>query len=85
MSVERFVPSIADQGTRQSREVNILVLRQYELGNQQVRQNSFVEIVAKLEPRVRLSADKFFHLERDVAKAGCEKRIFGCALEGETG
>ena len=34
--------------------MNVLVLREYEFRNQQVRQNRFIEIVAKLQTGVCL-------------------------------
>ena len=83
MGVERLVTRIADHGAGESGEMNVLVLREYEFRNQQVRQNRFVEIVAKLQTGVGPSADQFLHLERHVAQARCVKWIFRCTLQRE--
>src|SRR5580693_2848584 len=50
-----------------------------------MRQDGLVEIVAKLEPGVGLSAHQPFDLERYIAEASREERILRRVLNRETG
>src|SRR5215472_7152577 len=43
----------------------------------------FIEVVAQLQPRVRLPVQQPLDLERQIAKASCEQRILAVAFDGK--
>src|SRR5580692_1290278 len=85
MRVQWLVAGVTNKSARECGEVDVAVLRQHELWNEQMRQDGLVEIVAKLEPGVGLSAHQPFDLERYVAETSREERILRRVLNRETG
>src|SRR5580704_8464134 len=71
--VQWLVAGVTNKSGRECGEVYVAVLRWHELRDQQMRQDGFVEIVAKLEPGVGLSAHEPFDLERYIAEASREE------------
>src|SRR5579863_4824585 len=83
--VEWLIAGVANKRARECGKVYVAVLRWHELGNQQMRKDGLIEIVAKLEPGVGLFAYEPLDLERYIAEASGEEWILRCVLNRETG
>jgi cell division protein FtsL len=61
------------------------ILVEHKLRNEQMRLISLIEIVAKLQSRVRLFAYQPLDLERQITEASRKQRIFAIAFDGKAG
>ena len=68
VSVEWFIPGIADDGSRDKRQVDIAIRRQHKVRNQYFRQLGAIEVVAELELSRVLSVDIALKLQRGISQ-----------------